>query len=493
MTELDTTPTPQPQPEPKKDPVSPHGKNLRKDFTRFAVSMRHFLSDLLSITEGTDKEGTITGIKRDVEFKGVHVWILIFSIFIASIGLNVNSTAVIIGAMLISPLMGPILGIGMAVGINDWQFLLRALKNLGIAVTVALVTSTLYFAVSPLREAQSELLARTSPTPLDILVALFGGFAGIIAGSRREKTNVVPGVAIATALMPPLCTAGFGLATAQWEFFAGGFYLFCLNSIFIAMATLITVRYLHFPVKEFMDPKREKQVKRYLVVFVLMVMVPSGFIFYSVIQESYFQRKAELFIVENVNFQGSEIMEQKLTYNDSLCKIELFVLGDLITDREVKTLNEKLSNYGLEGSIWVKKTMVMVHQAKDLTEDKRDELALNVRTGVLEDIYRKNEEILKNREDQIHFLENELIRLRKDTLPMQDLEKELGIQYAQMDRFAYASVIECSFQGRQDTIPTFLVRWKEDDHPEDLLQTEDQLARYLKVRLKLDSVRVLGF
>ena len=189
-------------------------------------NLRHLFFETLDIKDGTDVEGNIEGIKLDIDFKGTNVWILVFSIFIASIGLNTNSTAVVIGAMLISPLMGPILGVGLAIGINDWKTLLRSIKSLGIAVSVAIVTSCIYFLITPLGEASTELLARTKPTTLDIFVALFGGFAGAIAGasSRREKTNVVPGVAIATALMPPLCTAGYGLATFQIEYFLGAFY-----------------------------------------------------------------------------------------------------------------------------------------------------------------------------------------------------------------------------------------------------------------------------
>ncbi|WP_346860462.1 DUF389 domain-containing protein [uncultured Draconibacterium sp.] len=211
------------------------------------VAIRRFLRSVLSINDGTDIPATIEGIKRDIGFRGPTAWILIFSIFIASIGLNINSTAVIIGAMLISPLMGPILGIGLSIGTNDFETLVRSLKNLGIAVSIALFTSTLYFIITPLTIEQSELLARTKPTILDVMVALFGGFAGILAGSRKEKTNVIPGVAIATALMPPLCTAGYGLATLKLSYFFGAFYLFFINSVFISLATFLVVRYLKFP------------------------------------------------------------------------------------------------------------------------------------------------------------------------------------------------------------------------------------------------------
>lgn len=224
------------------------------------VSIKVFLAGRFDLSEGkaSEKE-TILEIKQNIVFKGANLWILIFAIMIASIGLDVNNTAVIIGAMLISPLMGPIMGIGLGVGINDLKLIIQAFKNLGIAVLISILTSALYFWISPLNEAQSELLARTSPNLWDVFIGLFGGLAGIVAGSRADKSNAIPGVAIATALMPPLCTAGFGLATGQWNFFFGACYLFWINSVFICFATIVIVRLLRFKNKEFLDTKQEKK------------------------------------------------------------------------------------------------------------------------------------------------------------------------------------------------------------------------------------------
>ncbi len=209
--------------------VEESSRNLSRRFSLLWMELYRFASALLSIREETDYEKTREGIVKDVSFRGHTVYILICSIFIASIGLNLNSPAVIIGAMLIAPLMGPILGTGLALGTNDDELLIKSLKNFGVMVSISLITSTVYFILTPLVEYQPELLARTKPTTLDIFVAIFGGIAGIVAGSRKEKNNVIPGVAIATALMPPLCTAGFGLATGNWPFFFGAFYLFLLN------------------------------------------------------------------------------------------------------------------------------------------------------------------------------------------------------------------------------------------------------------------------
>jgi uncharacterized hydrophobic protein (TIGR00271 family) len=205
-----------------------------KEFGHFWIALKRLYNHIFGFEEGTDILSTIEGIKRDIVFRGHTAWILIFSILIASIGLNVNSTAVIIGAMLISPLMGPILGVGLSIGIFDFNTFVKSLKNFGIAILISLITSTLYFIITPLDIEQSEILARTKPTLLDVLVALFGGFAGIIAGSRKEKSNVIPGVAIATALMPPLCTAGYGLANLKFDYFLGAFYLF-LSTLFLSV------------------------------------------------------------------------------------------------------------------------------------------------------------------------------------------------------------------------------------------------------------------
>ena len=224
------------------------------------VSIPILLKEILDIRSGTDKKATIEDIKGDISFKGHKAWILIASVFIASVGLNMNSTAVIIGAMLVSPLMGPILGVGLSIGTNDWETLKRSAKNLIIAVVLSVITSFIYFKISPITATSSELLMRTTPTLLDVFVAFFGGIAGILAGSRGEKINVVPGVAIATALMPPLCTAGFGLANQHWDYFFGAIYLFLLNSVFIALATLIVVKFLRFPIVKYINIEKRKNI-----------------------------------------------------------------------------------------------------------------------------------------------------------------------------------------------------------------------------------------
>ncbi len=424
---------------------------MKTEVRHFGIALRRLFKRLLGIREGTDIEATVEGIQRDIIFRGHTAWILMFSIFIASIGLNVNSTAVIIGAMLISPLMGPILGIGLSVGTNDFDTLVRALKNLAIAVTISLLTSTLYFLLTPLDIEQTELLSRTKPTFLDVLVALFGGFAGIVAGSRREKSNVVPGVAIATALMPPLCTAGYGLATLKLKYFLGAFYLFFINSVFISLSTYLVVKYLKFPLVTYIDKVKLRKYRLILIVFLVLTIIPSTIIFYNVIQEARFKLAAENFINEKCDFEGSELINHRLLFNDSLSVIDLYYIGKPIDEEKHVYLKEMLSTYGLLGgdqlSSVTKKTIVNIHQATNENidlEKKFTEYSNDMRLKILEDIYTKNEEVIKNKDLKIDILENEILNLEdkilklsvKDTIEYGQICKELNFHFKYVNKFS---------------------------------------------------------
>ncbi len=256
------------------------------------VQIKAFFARIFDVRqEKEDEQETIDSIKKGVEFKGTNLWVLIFATFIASLGLNTNSTAVIIGAMLISPLMGPIMGFGLGLGISDFELIKRSFRNFAIATVFSVITSSIYFLISPISEAQSELLARTQPTLYDVLIAFFGGLAGIVASSTKSKGNVIPGVAIATALMPPLCTAGFGLATGNLYYFFGAFYLFFINSVFISLATYLVVRVLKYPKKVFLDKDHEKRVTRYVGIIVIFTIVPSLFLSYRLVKTTYFNQQ----------------------------------------------------------------------------------------------------------------------------------------------------------------------------------------------------------
>ena len=279
-------------------------------FKEFFKELWKRIKELVNIAEDTDIAATINNISKGVEFKGDNVWVLFFAIIIASVGLNVNSTAVIIGAMLVSPLMGPIMGIGLSVGIYDLVLLRKSLKNLLLMVVISLIASSLYFLVTPLSEAQSELLARTNPTIFDVFIALFGGLAGILAQSRKqEKITIVSGVAIATALMPPLCTAGYGIGTGQLRYFFGAFYLFFINSFFIALATFLMVRYLKFPKKTFINPVNSELIGSYWVELTQIITNNYG-INYEVIFEN-IEKSIHFLPFKNIISKYAETLQGK--------------------------------------------------------------------------------------------------------------------------------------------------------------------------------------
>jgi len=322
--------------------------DLFDDLPFGALTMQNFFNKFKLGSEKEELQNVISNIENGVVFKGTNLWILIFAIFIASLGLNVNSTAVIIGAMLISPLMGPIMGIGLGMGINDVSLLRKAIYNYVIATVVALTTSTFFFLISPLNEAHSEILARTSPTIYDVLIAFFGGFAGIIATSSKYKGNVIPGVAIATALMPPLCTAGYGLATLQFTYFFGAFYLFIINTVFIAWATLIIVRLFHFPYKHLQNQKADKIAQRIILVIVLATLVPSIYFGYDIVQRDRFTKKANAFINNEAHFSNDYLLNKKI--DPKARTISLIFGGKEITREEIDGLVKLLKRYDLDGT-----------------------------------------------------------------------------------------------------------------------------------------------
>ena len=308
------------------------------------------LKKMLSLGEDKAMESeTIASIVSGVDFSGAKLWILVLAIFVASLGLNTNSTAVIIGAMLISPLMGPIIGMGLGVGINDFMLLKRAFKNYLVATLFSVATATLYFLITPFNEAQSELLARTSPTIYDVLIALCGGLAGIIAlGSLSQRSgNVIPGVAIATALMPPLCTVGFGLATANWLYALGALYLYLINTIFISVATFVGVTLImRFHKKEFVDKQREKRVKRTIMGIAIITIIPSVFITLGMVKEAMFNNRCKRFCTNVVKVEGAHIISHTFDYKNRSMRVVL--LGEEADSAAINMMKERMADYGLE-------------------------------------------------------------------------------------------------------------------------------------------------
>lgn len=290
-------------------------------------------------------------IKKGIAFKGTNLWILVFAIIVASVGLNMNSTAVIIGAMLISPLMGPINGMGYSIATYDGNLFSISLKNFLFAVGTSIVTSTIYFALSPISTAHSELLARTSPTIYDVVIALFGGFAGIVAISSRLKGNVIPGVAIATALMPPLCTAGYGIATGQPTFFFGAFYLFMINSIFMTFSSVWITKMLKIPIRGVVDPKKKKNINRIISTIITLILLPSIYFGYKLVQEERFTQNATKYISNVTVFEGNYLLKSNI--NSEKREITLLYGGNSLSASQKQSIVDKSKDFNIDGKIKV--------------------------------------------------------------------------------------------------------------------------------------------
>lgn len=307
------------------------------------------MNNYFNLQDGEEqKEKVLANVQNSIVFSGSNVWVLACAIVIASVGLNLNSTAVVIGAMLISPLMGPIVGAGFALAMFDFKLLRKSLKNLLVSTLVGLLFSSLYFFLTPFKEAQSEILARTAPNIYDVIIAFFGGLVGVIAVTRVEKGNPIPGVAIATALMPPLCTAGYGLSTGNFSFFGGALFLYAINCVFICIATYLIAKYLKYPAVGFVDAAREKKVRNWITIITLSMIVPSIFFAYKFIQEQRFKEKVSGYVQKEFERKNNTIVYQKTNYSATGQRtIELAFLNRKFTAKEIEDENKKLEELGL--------------------------------------------------------------------------------------------------------------------------------------------------
>lgn len=409
-------------------------------------------------------KNVIESIYNGVDFQGTNLWVLVFAIFIASLGLNINSPAVVIGAMLISPLMGPIMGLGLGMAINDLTLLKKAGYNYLFAAAVGLVTSTLYFAISPINDAHTEILARTSPTIYDVLIAFVGGLAGILATSSKLKGNVIPGVAIATALMPPLCTAGYGLATLRWEYFLGAFYLFLINTVFIALATLITARLLKFPFKVHPDEKEKARVNRTVWIIVIITLIPSIYFGYDIVQKNKFEKKANEFINNEANLPDNYLL--KKTINADGKEIVLTYGGLLIKDSAVNVLKAKLNKYYLQDCILkIQQGFSYLNESNNNDQEKLLTNAISEKAILIEN--------LSNQLDSIH---------KQKTLTTQ-IYKELKAQYPSIENFVLqpSTLVNDSLQKN---IWISNLKSKEKINSKE----RNQMKEWLKVRLNTDEI-----
>lgn len=422
-------------------------------------NIKNFLKETFNIIDDTDVNATIDDIKAGVPIKGQTAWVLIFSILIASAGLNTSSSAVVIGAMLISPLMGPILGIGLSLGINDIFLLRKAVKNFAIMVGLSLITSFLYFSIPVFQNETPELIARTGPDVRDVIIAFAGGLALIIAFSRRSKTiTTISGVAIATALMPPLCTAGYGLATGKWGFFGGAMFLFSINTIFIATATFLIVRFLKFPFEHYLDSKRKKVISNVIYISAFVILIPSVFFFYKLYQQSDFNQTISHFIQDQKERNGVLIFDIEKDYSKQ--EISFAIIGNKINPNDLTALKTSLAKKGYERvKINIVKNYQESESNKNLNEDEK--------------ILLTSQKIANNQYPIASVFE--------------DISKEIHAIDTCIVEVSYGRILKSNFSSI-DTIPTFYIQWKEDTN--DIAFKNSQIQNWLRVKTDNSKLKV---
>jgi uncharacterized hydrophobic protein (TIGR00271 family) len=422
------------------------------------------------------EDEVIVRISKSIEFKGTNLWTLVFAIFIASIGLNVNSTAVIIGAMLISPLMGPIMGLGMGAGIYDFKLINKAAKNLLIATLIGLSASTIYFLISPLNYAQSELLARTSPTIWDVLIAFFGGLAGIVAASRRNFNNIIPGVAIATALMPPLCTAGFGIASGQWYYFFGAIYLYLINSVFISISTFLIVRFLKYKPVAYVNPETATRVKRWVITIAILTIIPSLYLAYNFVKHEIFTQNANSLInKEAVTYYT--IINKQIVPEKKL--ILLTVIDDVKTDSVSNLLELKKGKYDLEeATIIVKNSFTKNTIAPDINQLKE---------GLIQEMFTRQEDQLKLKNEELAYLKKQISEQNSFIAQRDEAVKEFYALYGKPQELAIEKVINHTLNSTDTTLMVYFKTASNKFGKDELKKIE----LWLSVKFNMKSIKVV--
>ncbi|MDE6276609.1 MAG: DUF389 domain-containing protein [Muribaculaceae bacterium] len=419
-------------------------------------------------------------IRDGVTFRGTNIIILIIAIFIASLGLNTNSTAVIIGAMLISPLMGPIIGIGLAVGVHDFDLMKRSFRNLMMATLFSVATSCVYFLISPVNEGHSELLARTSPTIYDVFIGFFGGAAGILAIGSRVKGNVIPGVAIATALMPPLCTVGYGLATFQMSYFFGALFLFFINSVFIACATTLGVKLMKYHIKDFSNPQRARRVRNIVYSIAFLTMIPACFLTYRMYKQSTFQTNCERFVDQQFNFSGTQVLHSSAVMEGNRKTLTVSLVGKIIPqDSLVLALTDRLPDYHLAG------TALKIIQG-DSPDARFD--ATQATSTMLRDMYQVTQNTINSQQQTIDSLRTITADIaRNDTLGAA-ISPEIKVLFPEVAEIAITRAIVSNVAScRLDTLNVALVRY---GRPMNTPQKE-KFREYLQARLALKTITII--
>ena len=438
-------------------------------------TVREFLKTTLNLTNDVDIPAASENIRKNIPFRGSNVYILFVAIIIASVGLNVNSIPVIIGAMLISPLMGPITGLGLGLGTNDRELVLFSIKNLLVMVGISLLAATMYFMLTPLEiDNPTELLARTRPTIYDVFIALFGGLAGVLETARKEKGTVISGVAIATALMPPLCTVGYGIANLSWQYTVGALFLFSINCIFIAMAAYLMAKFLKFPMKTV----EQHRTRYFILSYALVILLAATSIFtgYHVIRENDFTKLANRFVKKNQNIGKTYIYDSQVNIDTKPYMLELRLAGETLNEDTKEMLLRDAENYG------IMRSQIVIHEDATVQVDRFNE------TEIVKNLMATNASNIQVRDDSIKVLNAQIATYKRQELPAKQLAEELQVQLPSIIRLTLAkgTALEQNVVMSEEQVVVVA-------HCSEMPSEEEKtrLYEWLKVRLQIDSLEII--
>ena len=438
-------------------------------------TVREFLKTTLNLTNDVDIPAASENIRKNIPFRGPNVYILFVAIIIASVGLNVNSIPVIIGAMLISPLMGPIIGLGLGLGTNDRELVLFSIKNLLVMVGISLLAATMYFMLTPLEiDNPTELLARTRPTIYDVFIALFGGLAGVLETARKEKGTVISGVAIATALMPPLCTVGYGIANLSWQYTVGALFLFSINCIFIAMAAYLMAKFLKFPMKTV----EQHRTRYFILSYALVILLAATSIFtgYHVIRENDFTKLANRFVKKNQNIGKTYIYDSQVNIDTKPYMLELRLAGETLNEDTKEMLLRDAENYG------IMRSQIVIHEDATVQVDRFNE------TEIVKNLMATNASNIQVRDDSIKVLNAQIATYKRQELPAKQLAEELQVQLPSIIRLTLAkgTALEQNMVMSEEQVVVVA-------HCSEMPSEEEKtrLYEWLKVRLQIDSLEII--
>ena len=467
--------------------VPPKPSDKKEDPSLWEKSIT-FLKDLFELQSGLDREGTIVNIKNNKRMRGANAWLLMASIMIASLGLDQSSPAVIIGAMLISPLMSPILGLGLAIGINDRNTLKISAQHFLISIAIALITSTIYFALTPLGEMTPEIQSRTGPTPLDILIAFFGGVAGIISGSRKDKSNAIPGVAIATALMPPLCVAGFGIANMDMKIFLNAFYLFFLNSTFVVLATYLIVRYLDFPYTQHINLKEKKKAQWIMLVTSLLMIVPSLFIFLNVYKKTNTEKDINTYLKDYFGERHKFLDETTYLPADSTDLLVIKMYGSDIMGQDEPAIKK-----GLEALKSIEKVNVEIIPTSEI--DVKDIEAMEAQISGLSKM-KDQFSIIKEEKTQsdllVETLNAQIDSIMADSIPFQQITKEIEPLFPDIEEISISEGVFKNYKSGTAKLPLLYVKWPRSKSNYSRNLDEGKLSKFIMTRASLDTIKIIS-